>query len=175
VLVPPRPNLGPVAWEEEGPSFATVAAVWFLLLAALVMTWSWRRRRAALRERRAKLHERARSAVENDALTREPLAFWSVAVREALAARFGPALRARTTEEIAADHLLAEELGPEPFDRLVRFLSVADRVRFAAADPAPPDAGTDEPQGGWETWARDFVASAVPGDAAGAKSRISGK
>src|SRR5262249_5933290 len=93
----------------------------------------------------------------------EPLITWSSAVRTALAERFGPALRARTTEEIAADRTLAGQLGEESFERLGHFLASADRVKFAA-EPSEDTA--------WEGWAREFVAGLA---AAGARSKITGK
>jgi hypothetical protein len=60
--------------------------------------------------------------------------------RETLANRFGPALRARTTEEISGDSLVREALGEEPFSSLIRLLSTADRWKFAS----PPENGQSE-------------------------------
>jgi hypothetical protein len=98
------------------------------------------------------------------------MAAWSIAVREALVARFGASWRARTTEEIAADATLAEALGPEPTARLVEFLSDADRAKFDDRDGLQPPVPDDLPD-----WLIAFVAPTSNVPAAGARSRIIGK
>ncbi|HEX8199543.1 MAG TPA: hypothetical protein VF590_03585 [Isosphaeraceae bacterium] len=91
------------------------------------------------------------------------MAGWSALARRALMVRFGPAWGAKTTEEIAAEPELAEALGPERAEQLVRFLRAADRARFAG-EPAGAAHGPD-----WADWVAAFVGEA------GAMSRISGK
>jgi hypothetical protein len=81
--------------------------------------------------------------------------------REALAARFGPAWKARTTEEVAGSAELAAELGPETLARLVAFLQDADRAKFAGAADHGPE---------WYEWVAAFAAGP-----AGASSRINGR
>jgi hypothetical protein len=93
-------------------------------------------------------------------------------VRAALAARFGPSWRAKTTEEIAAEPVLTARLGPVPAARLVAFLAAADRSKFAgAADLVPP-----EPSSGFD-WLDELLDALRAEDdpAAGARSRINGK
>ena len=68
----------------------------------------------------------------------------SGAVREALVARFGPAWRSKTTEEIARKAGLAEAFGPEDAARLLRFLEDADRAKFAA-EAEPPSTPSPAP------------------------------
>jgi len=64
----------------------------------------------------------------------------AVRARETLATRFGPSLRARTTEEIAADTQVKEALGNDHFESLIRLLSTADHWKFAS----PPENGQTE-------------------------------
>jgi hypothetical protein len=64
----------------------------------------------------------------------------AVQARETLATRFGPSLRARTTEEIAADPQVKEALGDDHFAALIRLLSTADHWKFAS----PPGNGQTE-------------------------------
>jgi hypothetical protein len=72
--------------------------------------------------------------------------------RETLAERFGPALRARTTEEIAADPQLREALGEARFDWLVRLLTTADRWKFAESPQDGAEESTWEDLSQWEAW-----------------------
>jgi hypothetical protein len=75
---------------------------------------------------------------------RDQLIAGSEAVRQALAARFGPAWRAKTTEELADRPELAERLGAERTARLVALLEAADRAKFADPDGLDlPDPGPD--------------------------------
>jgi hypothetical protein len=75
-------------------------------------------------------------------------------VRETLIKRFGPSLRARTTEEISGDPAIKEALGEAPFDDLIRFLATADHWKFAST----PENGRREPilaqLAHWTTWHR---------------------
>jgi hypothetical protein len=78
-------------------------------------------------------------------------------VREALASRFGPALRARTTEEIAADPQVREVIGETQVRTLTQFLATADRWKFAP----PPQNGQEEDLrevlSTWEAWHKSFL------------------
>ena len=87
---------------------------------------------------------------------RERLIALSRAVREALVARFGPAWRSKTTEEIAREAGLAEAFGPEDAARLLRFLQEADRAKFAD-EGEPPSTPSPDPE---EDWVEEFLASA---------------
>ena len=77
-------------------------------------------------------------------------------VRETLAIRFGPAILARTTEELSADPVVKEALGDDHFQSLIRLLSTADHWKFAS----PPANGQSEvlleelPR--WSAWERIF-------------------
>src|SRR5262249_4557252 len=138
--------------------------------------------RRVVRRRRHGRHDAARLVPPAGpfASRREQMAAWSDAVRAALAARFGPQWRARTTEEVAADPALAAALGPAPVHSLIGFLSRADLAKFddreGLQSPLPlADVAPD--------WLVEFVASTSPSTApaivtvpaAGARSRISGK
>ncbi len=135
VLVPPRPNLGPEPWSEERVSPWPLLALG-LVLAALLAGAAWmigRRRR----------QPRAVSPPQPVAALDTPdaqLLSLAVQARENLATRFGPSLRARTTEEIAADTQVKEALGDEHFASLVRLLATADHWKFAL----PPENGQTE-------------------------------
>jgi hypothetical protein len=78
-------------------------------------------------------------------------------VREALVSRFGPAFRARTTEEIAADPQLMEAIGETQITSLTELLATADRWKFAP----PPQNGQEEDLrellSTWEAWHRSFL------------------
>jgi hypothetical protein len=142
VLVPPRPNLGPD--PIPGPS-STPALVLVALLLALA---AWRGVRW-VRRRRLR-GGRAAHPIMPDipaGSPRDRLIAGSEAVREALAARFGPAWGAKTTEELADRPELADRLGAERTARLVALLEAADRAKFADPDGLDlPEAGPDS---GW--------------------------
>src|SRR5207249_4135081 len=138
---------GPEPWTEPRSATATVLA---LVLAFLVLGvaggWLWRdvRRRRMLQ----------RSPAEDLGTSSEgSMALWSAQVRGALIAGFGPAWGAKTTEEIAAEPVLAELLGLEQAGRLVRFLRAADRAKFAGET-----AVVHSPE--WGVWVSAFVAEA---------------
>jgi hypothetical protein len=169
VLVPPRPNLGPEPMPED--RFITPRLLAWLLASWIIdvvlLLWFWRRlrRRGALRRVRPR-----RSTAAPPTLQTQTIA-WSRAVREALAARFGPSWCAKTTEEIAAEPALAERLGAEPAARLVAFLAEADRAKFAdTADLGPPEPPS------YFAWLDELLVAlrADAGPTAGARSRISG-
>jgi hypothetical protein len=153
-LVPPRPNLGPEPWSEtrldrELPLEIGLALA--LVLAALF----WIIRRRVVR-RHAPLAEPEFSALDDS--PGAVLLSLAAKVREALAARFGPSLRARTTEEIAADDAIREALGAENLEPLTHLLIAADRWKFASE----PGNGREESLLGdlsnWEAWHKIFLA-----------------
>ncbi len=136
VLVLPRPNLGPEPWSEEPVS------IWPLLGAGLVfaallagLIWMLRRRR---RSRRAVPPPQPVASLDTPDARLLSLA---VQARETLVTRFGPSLRARTTEEISNDAVVKEALGDDHFASLIRLLSTADHWKFAS----PPENGHAEP------------------------------
>jgi hypothetical protein len=134
-LVLPRQNLGPEPWSEERSSSWPLLAVCLALAALLVgLVWIIRRRRQS--------HQAAplpRPVVSLDTPDAQLLSL-AVQARETLAARFGPSLRARTTEEISNDAVVKEALGEDHFASLIRLLSTADRWKFAF----PPENGQTE-------------------------------
>jgi len=160
-LVPPRPNLGPEPWPDvhRWP----VAAGWWasgLLLIFLFMLW-WRRSR-----RKARLLVPADlrvPSIDPYGSPRQRLIASSEVVRSALMGAFGPAWGSKTTEEIGEGPTLLERLDQAQVDRLVLFLKVADRVKFALDEP---DQVED-----WEAWASSFAS----GLAAGAISKRIGR
>jgi hypothetical protein len=100
---------------------------------------------------------------------RQVAAVWSEGVREELARRFGPTWTARTTEEIAGRPEPESALGEESARRLVEFLQVTDRVKFAGFESSAREAAAQrDALEAWAGWVFSFLA-------AGARSRISGK
>jgi hypothetical protein len=78
-------------------------------------------------------------------------------VREALAARFGPSLRARTTEEIAADVAIRDAIGESHVESLIELLSTADHWKFA---PVPGNGRQEallDDLSTWEAWHKKFL------------------
>ena len=125
-LVPPRPNLGPESWPASQP----VDPLWLFLAipASAFVIWAfWRILRRTLARSRP---DRA-TPDETDVTPRGRLVALSTSTKNALAARFGTTWRAKTTEELAAEPLLAEVLGPEPLQELIEFLDRIDRLKFA--------------------------------------------
>jgi hypothetical protein len=126
-LVPPRPNLGPESW----PTPPWFELYWLILAipALAVLGWvCWKIIRRGL----ARSHSARASHDDSDATPRGRLVALSKSTRNALTARFGATWRAKTTEELAAEPLLAEVLGPEPLRDLIQFLDRVDRLKFAA-------------------------------------------
>jgi len=135
VLVPPRPNLGPEPWSEERVSPWPLLGIGLVLAALLAgAIWLIRRRR---RRRRAVPPPQPVTLLDTPDAQLLSLA---VQARETLATRFGPSLRARTTEEISSDSAVKEALGDDHFASLIRLLATADRWKFAS----PPENGQTE-------------------------------
>lgn len=133
-LVPPRPNLGPEPLEP-GPAWP----IW-VALAAAIMLAAWL---AARRRRRVHPSSALEAPVEPVGSPREVLIGWADRARDVLAERFEPARRASTTEELADDAGLVEQLGPELAADLLALLRAADRAKFAPDLELDPESPTD--------------------------------
>ena len=121
--------LGPEPWSETRIDRELPLEIGLALALVLAgVLWIVRRRRVI--RRRATLAEPPVSA--HDDSPDAALLSLAASVREALAARFGPSLRARTTEEIAADAAIREALGEGNLEPLTRLLITADRWKFAS-------------------------------------------
>jgi hypothetical protein len=154
-LVPPRPNLGPEPWSETRIDRELPLEVGLALALGLAgLLWIIRRRRVVRRrlaviEKQVSAHDDSPGAV---------LLSLAARVREDLAARFGPSLRARTTEEIAADAAIREALGSKNLEPLTHLLITADRWKFASE----PGNGLEESMlddlSNWEAWHKTFLA-----------------
>jgi len=141
VLTPPRPNLGPEPWRDEP---ASALWIWLALAAAACLTI------ATVRRRRRTAGVPAFAQAEFNESPEVRLVALSDGLRAVLAARLGPAIRARTTEEIAADPRLAGRLDAEDLGRLAVILGACDRVKFSG--PGADEAYRDRlPE--WAQWA----------------------
>jgi len=140
-------------WVGVGLAFGITLFLFFLLVIL--------KRRRARRKPSSLLPSFPDASDESE---RERMIAWSIAVREALASRFGNIWKARTTEEIAADPELLAQLGAERSQRLLHFLREADRAKFADSSALLDHFDFEE--------LAELVSNAVP--AAGARSRISG-
>ena len=164
VYTPPRPNLGPEAFDSPAlPAFWLIAGAMLLIATAFGL---YRVVRPFMRKNKP----RTTSSLGNrsDALDLSPeaaLLDLVGKVRESLAAQFGEGIRARTTEELMADPRLAESLGAEAHSDLIEFLRLTDVARFAGSDRGHSQRLLEA----WSAWAVGFL------DAAGARSTISGK
>jgi len=140
ILVPPRPNLGPEPWDGDG--WSAWASPALALAAAAALTWlEWRARG---RRRSSRLPP----PPADDAPPEERLLALCDRLRADLAERLGPTLRARTTEELAADPRVAELLGAD-LPRLAEILGAGDRFKFARRPAA--DLADRLPE--WTAWA----------------------
>jgi len=163
-LVPPCPNLGPEPLEPAGTPglwWAVPAAV--LALAALAIA----RRVVASKVFRTR-GAGGKAAGGSEETPGAGVVTLAETVRAALAARFGPAWRAKTTEEVANEAGIAEAFGPEAAGRVVALLRAADLQKFAPSGPEGIGGhGTDVAD--WSEFVAGFVA------AAGARSTITGR
>jgi hypothetical protein len=75
-------------------------------------------------------------------------------VRESLITRFGPTLRARTTEEISVDQAIKQALGDTSFEELIHFLATADHWKFAPAPENGKAERLEEELAHWRSWHR---------------------
>ncbi len=132
-IVLPRPNLGPEPWSSASPVWTPLElgiVVAMVVLIATLAVLKRRRLRAAARDERL-----GTSDLDVADLTpSQRLVASSAAVRAALIAEFGPTWGARTTQEIAADPLLADRLGPVAAESVVDYLDQVDRAKFAGEE-----------------------------------------
>jgi len=121
-LAPPRPNLGPEPMDSDG----SLAQLVIILLGGLIIFAAL----AGLRWWRSShsIAATAKPPIDDSPETR--LLALRERARTILAARFGPALRARTTEELADDARLAEAIGEDDLARLTELLRAGDRALF---------------------------------------------
>jgi hypothetical protein len=148
-LVPPQPNLGPEPWRDPDATpwlMPAVAAAMVLVL--LLAVWLWYRRRAALRSRKSAIP--AGGLAIADPTPRDRLVGLSESIRDTMTVQFGSSCRAKTTEELSADHRLAELLGDEGFRELIRFLDRIDLVKFAPERSGNHDETLGELLSAWE-------------------------
>ncbi len=119
-----------------------------LVLAALRagLIWMIRRRR---RKRRAVSSPQPVTSLDTPDAQLLSLA---VQARETLVTRFGPSLRARTTEEISNDAVVKEALGDDHFQSLIRLLSTADHWKFASAPENGQTESLLEELPHWSAW-----------------------
>jgi hypothetical protein len=143
--------------------FITVALI--VGLAALALWRALHRRRA---RRRADTSDRFDPRAIEVLPPREQVITAAAALRNALAARFGPAWQARTTEEILAAPELNAIVTGTSADAVAQLLRLADRAKFSEAASAPDDYG-----GPWVSLVAELLAAWEP--SAGARSNMSGK
>jgi hypothetical protein len=98
----------------------------FVLLAGAIGIFFYRRRRSG------RLTAKSCTAAALPVIPATQLLNLAGQIREDLVARFGPSLRALTTEEVAADLQVKEVLGVEHLEPLIRLLTLADRCKFSA-------------------------------------------
>ncbi len=128
-----------------------------LLLLAMVLLGGW----TILRRRRQARSRRAASAGRAVAVDDSPagkLLILAEEVRGTLITRFGPTIRARTTEEIAADSQLKEVLGAERLDTLIHLLGEADRWKFATQPANGREQSLLSDLTGWDAWHKALLA-----------------
>jgi hypothetical protein len=154
-LVPPRPNLGPEPWSETRIDRELPLEIGLALALVLAgVFWIVRRSRAG--RRRMSPAEPQLSAHDNS--PGAMLLSLAASVREGLADRFGPALRARTTEEIAADAAIREALGEVNLEPLTDLLVAADRWKFASEPGNGREESLLDDLSNWEAWHKTFLA-----------------
>ena len=155
VLVPPRPNLGPEPWSEVKMSWRFPVAIGSVAAPLLLAAFWWLMRRRVSRRGRTRLEF---SSTTSDDSPSSKLLNMAGQVRESLAARFGPSIRARTTEEIAADEQLRDALGESQFGPLLQLLATADRWKFASPAGNGEDQALLEDLARWDDWHLSFAA-----------------
>lgn len=156
VLVPPRPNLGPEPWRESYSTTTLLVGAATLLAVALAAWWAWRRYRYWRRRRNKPALDVP--AIHQDDSPAGKLLDLAAEVRGALITRFGPALRARTTEEIAADPEMREFLGDERLDLLIRLLAEADHWKFATRPENGRERSVLADLPAWDAWRGSLLA-----------------
>jgi hypothetical protein len=161
-LVPPRPNLGPEPWPDR-QGWPSSADWWMLALVLLVLVAGWRWRRARSKGQTLGSAGPSEISSSGDSSPRQRLIASSEQVRDALIGAFGSPWGSKTTEEIAIEPILLERFERSEVERLITFLTEADRAKFARDESNHLD--------DWEVWAGGFVARM----ASGASSRIIGK
>ncbi|WP_337173079.1 hypothetical protein [Paludisphaera sp.] len=139
ILALPRPNPGPEPWGDDAGG-AGWLVVSLAAVAIVVAALGWRRRR--------RVAPPGPLRVADDAPPEDRLLGLCDRLRADLAARLGPALRARTTEELAVDPRVAELFGDD-LSRLVDILTEGDRLKFARR----PAVDLAERLPGWTAWA----------------------
>lgn len=138
VLVPPRPNPGPEPWDDRAGWPA-----WAALTLATAMALAW----IAWRHRSGRVPSDSRAPLLEDAPADARLLALCDRLRADLAAKLGPSLRARTTQELAADPRVAELLGAD-LPRLAEILGEGDLLKFARR----PSVDLADRIAGWSEW-----------------------
>lgn len=157
MLVPPRPNPGPEPWSEVRSSQWSVLAA-LLLAMWLVVGWTILRRR---RQHHGVRNAASGRVVSVDDSPSAKLLILAEEVRGTLITRFGPTMRARTTEEIAADPQVKEILGEQRLDPLIRLFEEADHWKFATQPGNGREQSLLENLSGWDAWHRALLADSA--------------
>ncbi|MGC8643318.1 MAG: hypothetical protein ACP5XB_25960 [Isosphaeraceae bacterium] len=126
-----------------------------LLAIALLGGWTGLRRRRKARDTRTATSGRGISLDDSPS---GKLLNLAEEVRGTLITRFGPTMRARTTEEIAADSQLKEVLGAERLDTLVHLLGEADRWKFATQPANGSEQSLLSDLSAWDAWHKALLA-----------------
>jgi hypothetical protein len=126
-LIPPRPNLGPEPWTKA-PALDPLWLLTIIPVAGLVI-WALGKR---LRRGFSRAGKKSATSLQPDTTPRGRLVALSMSTKNALAARFGSNWRAKTTQELAIEPMLAELLGSETLGELITFLDRIDRLKFAS-------------------------------------------
>jgi hypothetical protein len=127
VLMPPRPNPGPEAWQEP-MNWAPPAAAGVGLVVLLLLIVRRRRRK----RRPAAIPSVKPQSVAEPIAPSEGLLGHAIAIRTRLAQTFGDPWLAMTTEEITENPLLRARLDESLASEVVALLQAADRIKFDA-------------------------------------------